>query len=65
MAELEAKIEEQQIDDQEYIQKKRMDLEREDDWRGYYLPKNLDKSIMFTRTQLLQLIKRKRELDEQ
>ena len=40
-------------------------LEAEEDYRGYYLPKNLDKCIMFTRTQLLQLIKRKRELDEE
>lgn len=35
----------------------------EEDWRGYYLPKDLSKSIMFTRTKLLKLIQRKRELD--
>ena len=29
------------------------------------MPKDLKKSIMFTRTQLLQLINRKRELDEE
>jgi len=40
-------------------------LEMEEDWRGYFLPKDLNRSIMFTRTQLLQLIKRKRELDEE
>lgn len=37
----------------------------EDDYRGYYLPKDLRDSILFTRTQLLQLINRKRELDEE
>jgi hypothetical protein len=40
-------------------------LVNEQDWRGYFMPKTLRKSIMFTRTQLLQLINRKRELDEE
>ena len=40
-------------------------LVNEQDWRGYFMPKDLTKSIMFTRTQLLQLINRKRELDEE
>ena len=40
-------------------------LVNELDWRGYYMPKTLKKSILFTRTQLLQLINRKRELDEE
>ena len=37
----------------------------EEDWRGYYMPRTLKDSILFTRTQLLQLINRKRELDEE
>jgi hypothetical protein len=65
MAELEAKNEEGQFDDPGFFEKKREMLEMEEDWRGYYLPADLEKSIMFTRTQLLQLIKRKRELDEE
>lgn len=35
----------------------------EDDWRGYFLPSDVNDSVLFTRDQLLQLIKRKRELD--
>jgi hypothetical protein len=35
----------------------------EEDWRGFYLPKDLSNSVLFTRSQLLQLIDRKRELD--
>lgn len=35
------------------------------DWRGYRLPQNLQDSILFTRTQLLQLIHRKLELEEE
>lgn len=35
------------------------------DWRGYRLPENLNDSILFTRTQLLQLIHRKLELEEE
>lgn len=31
---------------------KKMLLEQED-WRGFFLPKTLDNSILFTRTQLL------------
>ena len=37
----------------------------EEDYRGYYLPRELKDSILFTRTQLLQLINRKKELDEE
>ena len=65
MAEIEAKNEEQQFDDPTFIEKKREMLELEEDWRGYFLPKSFAKSIMFTRTQLLQLIKRKKELDDE
>jgi hypothetical protein len=35
------------------------------DWRGSYLPESLKDSVLFTRTQLLGLINRKRELDEE
>lgn len=37
----------------------------EEDWRGFYLPKDLSNSVLITRAQLLQLIDRKRELDIQ
>ena len=37
----------------------------EDDWRGYFLPKSLKDSTLFTREGLLRLIERKRELDIQ
>lgn len=40
-------------------------LINEEDDRGYFMAPHLKKSIMFTRTQLLQLINRKRELDEE
>lgn len=35
------------------------------DWRGCYLPETLKDSVLFTRTQLLELINRKRQLDEE
>jgi hypothetical protein len=35
------------------------------DWRGCYLPETLKDSVLFTHTQLLSLINRKRELDEE
>lgn len=38
---------------------------QEEDWRGYKLPKQETDSVLFTRTQLLQLINRKKELDEE
>ena len=37
----------------------------EEDWRGNFLPKDLKDSILFTRTQLLQLLERKREIDNE
>lgn len=52
-------------DDPNDLQQQRDMLVNEQDWRGYFMPKDLKKSIMFTRTQLLQLINRKRELDEE
>jgi len=42
-----------------------MALYDEEDYRGFYLPKDLKDSALFTRTQLLQLINRKKELDEE
>jgi len=40
-------------------------LMQEEDWRGYKLPKHELESVLFTRTQLLQLINRKKELDDE
>jgi hypothetical protein len=37
--------------------------DKEEDWRGFYLPKDLSNSVLFTREHLLSLIGRKRELD--
>ena len=37
----------------------------DEDWRGYYLPKDLNNSILFTRKQLAALLERKRELDQE
>jgi len=42
-----------------------MDIVGEPDWRGFKIPETLNGSILFTRTQLLQLIDRKREIDEE
>lgn len=43
----------------------RIDAVQSEDWRGFYMPPTLDSSVLFTRTQLLKLIHRKRELDEE
>ena len=43
----------------------RTDMQDEEDYRGFYLPRDLKDSVLFTRTQLLQLLTRKRELDEE
>lgn len=37
----------------------------DEDWRGFYLPQDLSNTVLFTRTQLLQLIERKKQLDEE
>ena len=37
----------------------------DEDWRGYYLPKDLNNSILLTRKQLAALLERKRELDQE
>jgi len=47
------------------FEQQRDQILNEEDWRGYFMPKDLKNSILFTRTQLLQLINRKRELDEE
>ena len=52
-------------DRQTLIEEKRHAALAEEDWRGYYLPKSVNDSVLFTRTQLLQLIHRKLELDEE
>ncbi len=49
----------------EMTEDQRMALYDEEDYRGFYLPKDLKDSALFTRTQLLQLINRKKELDEE
>lgn len=35
------------------------------DWRGMFLPKTLGDSVLFTCTQLLQLLNRKEEIDNE
>jgi len=35
------------------------DFYTNEDWRGFFLPKDLSNSVLFTRDQLLQLIYRK------
>ena len=52
-------------DKQTLIEEQRHAALAEEDWRGYFLPKNVEDSVLFTRTQLLQLIHRKLELDEE
>lgn len=37
----------------------------EEDYRGFFMPKDLKDSVLYTRTQLLSLINRKKELDEE
>jgi hypothetical protein len=47
------------------MQQLRQEALQEEDYRGFMLPENLNNSVLFTRTQLLQLIHRKLELDEE
>ena len=65
MEALQNKVNQEGNDDPMYFEQQRDLLNNEEDWRGFHMPKDLRKSIMFTRTQLLQLINRKRELDEE
>jgi len=60
----------EEMDDEErdrtqYAQEIKQEALNSEDWRGYYMPPTLDRSVLFTRTQLLKLIHRKRELDEE
>lgn len=48
-----------------YIEQEKEKIISEDDWRGYFMPRDLKHSVIFTRTQLLQLINRKRVLEEE
>lgn len=59
------KVSQEGNDDPMYLEQQEEMLNNEEDWRGYQMAGDLNKSIMFTRTQLLQLINRKRELDEE
>ena len=52
-------------DKQTLIEEQRHAALQEEDWRGHYMPSSVDDSVLFTRTQLLQLIHRKLELDEE
>lgn len=51
--------------DEATVERQQREILTELDWRGFLLPQNLDTSILFTRTQLLQLIDRKREIEEE
>jgi len=53
------------MDDPGYLEQQKEQLLSEEDWRGYFMPPDLKKSVLFTRTQLLQLINRKRVLDDE
>ena len=53
------------MDGEELTDEQKMALMEEEDDRGYFLPTDLRNATLFTRTQLLQLINRKRELDEE
>lgn len=65
MEAIQNKVNQEGNDDPMYLEQQRELLNNEEDWRGYNMAGDLKKSIMFTRTQLLQLINRKRELDEE
>jgi len=58
---------EEEFEDPEERQQKIEEAQRaaleKDDWRGFFLPSDLTDSVLFTRTQLQQLLERKRELD--
>ena len=54
-----------EIDPQQLAEDERREALASEDWRGHYMPPNMDNSVLFTRTQLLKLIHRKLELDEE
>lgn len=52
-----------QDEKEQMINEVRAKFTSEEDWRGFYLPKDLTSSVLITRSQLLELIERKRQLD--
>ena len=58
---------EEEVEDPEECKQMIEDTQRaaleKDDWRGFFLPTDLKDSVLFTRTQLEELLHRKRELD--
>ena len=53
------------IDRQQLAEEEKREALASEDYRGYYMPPTLNNSVLFTRTQLLKLIHRKLELDEE
>ena len=58
-------LQNQMDEDPMFMERQRENMMNEEDWRGYQMVKDLKNSILFTRTQLLQLINRKQVLDEE
>ena len=54
-----------EVDRQQMAEEERREALASEDWRGHFMPKSLNNSVLFTRTQLLKLIHRKLELDEE
>ena len=54
-----------EIDRQQMAEDVRREALASEDWRGHYMASDLNNSVLFTRTQLLKLIHRKLELDEE
>ena len=54
-----------ELDRAQLAEEERREAIASEDWRGHYLPPDLKHSVLFTRTQLLKLIHRKLELDEE
>jgi len=52
-------------DREQEIEIARQEAQRDEDYRGFFMPKDLKNSVLFTRQQLRQLLNRKRELDEE
>lgn len=52
-------------DDREHIEQEINRMLSEPDYRGFYLPKNLSHSVLFTIPQLKQLLNRQRELEQE
>ena len=54
-----------EIDPHQLAEEEKREALASEDWRGFYMPPTLNNSVLFTRTQLLKLIHRKLELDEE